>query len=83
SDTREELVSLSERFGLKVDFLTTNKDTYLQIVESLAEQYGIECTPDLLSRAEAYALRRSGRSGRAAKHFIELEVAKQETKLQV
>ena len=76
SDTREELVSLSERFGLKVPFLKPNKDTYLQIVESLAEQYGIECTPDLLTRAEAYALRRSGRSGRAAKHFIELEAAK-------
>lgn len=76
SDTREELVSLSERFGLKVAFLKPNKDTYLKIVENLAEQYGIECTPDLLSRAEAYALRRSGRSGRAAKHFIELEVAK-------
>ncbi|MDE5858941.1 MAG: ATP-binding protein [Oscillospiraceae bacterium] len=75
SDTREELVSLSERFGLKVAFLKPNKDTYLQIVESLAEQYGIECTPDLLTRAEAYALRRSGRSGRAAKHFIELEAA--------
>lgn len=76
SDTREELVSLSERFGLKVVFLKPNKDTYLQIVENLAEQYGIECTPDLLTRAEAYALRRSGRSGRAAKHFIELEAAK-------
>lgn len=75
SDTREELVSLSERFGLKVAFLKPNKDTYLQIVESLAEQYGIECTADLLTRAEAYALRRSGRSGRAAKHFIELEAA--------
>lgn len=75
SDTREELVSLSERFGLKVAFLKPNKDTYLQIVESLAEQYGIECTADLMTRAEAYALRRSGRSGRAAKHFIELEAA--------
>ena len=76
SDTREELVSLSERFGLKVAFLKPNKDTYLQIVENLAEQYGIECTPDLLTRAEAYALRRSGRSGRGPKHFIELEAAK-------
>lgn len=81
SDTREELVSLSERFGLKVAFLKPNKDTYLQIVENLAEQYGIECTPDLLARAEAYALRRSGRSGRAAKHFIELEAAKQSVEL--
>ena len=76
SDTREELVSLSERFGLKVAFLKPGKEVYLQIVESIAEQYGIECTPDLLTRAEAYALRRSGRSGRAAKHFIELEAAK-------
>lgn len=73
SDTREEQISLSERFGLKVAFLKPNKDTYLQIVENLAKEYGIEATPDLLTRAEAYALRRSGRSGRAARHFIELE----------
>ena len=76
SDTREEQISLSERFGLKVLFQKPTKENYLQIVKNLAEQYGIECTPDLLTRAEAYALRRSGRSGRAAKHFIELEVAK-------
>lgn len=74
SDTREEQISLSERFGLRIAFFKPNKDVYLQIVEKLAEQYGIPCTPDLLSRAEAYALRRSGRSGRAAKHFIELEL---------
>lgn len=76
SDTREEQISLSERFGLKVAFLKPDKDTYLQIVENLAGQYGIECTEELFTRAEAYALRRSGRSGRAAKHFIELEAAK-------
>ena len=76
SDTREEQISLSERFGLKVLFQKPTKENYLQIVKNLAEQYGIECTPDLLTRAEAYALRRSGRSGRAARHFIELEVAK-------
>ncbi|MCM1023309.1 MAG: ATP-binding protein [Prevotella sp.] len=73
SDAREELISLSERFGLKAAFLKPNKDTYLQIVEKIAEEYGIDVTPDLLARAEAYALRRSGRSGRAARHFIELE----------
>lgn len=76
SDTREEQISLSERFGLKVAFLKPNKDTYLQIVEKLALEYGVEVTPDLLTRAEAYALRRSGRSGRAARHFIELEAGK-------
>ncbi|MBD5144375.1 MAG: DUF815 domain-containing protein [Ruminococcus sp.] len=76
SDTREQQVSLSERFGLKVAFLKPNKDTYLQIVEKLANEYGVKVTPDLLTRAEAYALRRSGRSGRAARHFIELEAGK-------
>ena len=76
SDTREEMASLSERFGLRVAFLKPDKDTYLKIVESLAREYGIECTPELFTRAEAYALRRSGRSGRAAKHFIELERAR-------
>lgn len=77
SDTREELISLSERFGLKVAFLKPNKEVYLHIVEKLAEEYGVERTPELLAKAEAYALRRSGRSGRAAKHFIELEAAAQ------
>ncbi len=76
SDSREELISLSERFGLKVAFLKPNKDVYLNIVEKLAAEYKIECTPELLAKAEAYALRRSGRSGRAARHFIELEAGK-------
>ncbi|MEE0274331.1 MAG: DUF815 domain-containing protein, partial [Oscillospiraceae bacterium] len=70
---REELASLSERFGLKVTFLKPDKDTYLKIVEYLAGQYGIEMDKDeLFTKAEAYALRRSGRSGRAARHFVEM-----------
>ena len=72
-DTREELASLSERFGLKVTFLKPDKDTYLKIVEYLAGQYGISMDKDeLFTKAEAYALRRSGRSGRAARHFVEM-----------
>ncbi len=70
-DTREELISLSERFGLKVAFLKPNKEVYLDIVRKLAEEYGVECNDELYIKAEAFALRRNGRSGRAAKHFIE------------
>ena len=70
-DTREELISLSERFGLKVAFLKPNKNVYLDIVRKLAEDNGIEFNDDLCLKAEAFALRRNGRSGRAAKHFIE------------
>lgn len=72
-DTREELASLSERFGLKITFLKPDKETYLQIVESLADKYGINIDrEELFTQAEAYALRRNGRSGRAARHFVEM-----------
>lgn len=75
SDTREELISLSERFGLKVAFLKPDKENYLRIVESLAREEGIEVTEELLMGAEAFALRRNGRSGRAAKHYIQSVLA--------
>lgn len=72
-DTREELSSLSERFGLKVTFVKPSKDIYLKIVESLAEQSGIEYSRDkLFAEAEAFALRKSGRSGRAARQFVDM-----------
>ncbi|MGN0666472.1 MAG: ATP-binding protein [Huintestinicola sp.] len=72
-DTREELTSLSERFGLKVTFIKPDKQTYLKIVEYLAGQYHLEYDRDqLFTQAEAFALRRSGRSGRAARQFIEM-----------
>lgn len=75
ADTREELISLSERFGLKVAFLKPDKENYLKIVESLAKENGIEVTNELLMGAEAFALRRNGRSGRAAKHYIQSVLA--------
>jgi predicted AAA+ superfamily ATPase len=71
NDSREELTSLSERFGLKVTFVKPDKTLYIQIVTSLAKQYGIECNEALFQKAEMYALRRNGRSGRAARQFIE------------
>ncbi|MGN0697050.1 MAG: ATP-binding protein [Oscillospiraceae bacterium] len=77
-DSMEELTSLSERFGLKVTFTKPNKDLYLRIVESLADSYGLECDrEELFSKAEAYALRRSGRSGRAARQFVEMMLSGQ------
>lgn len=76
SDTREELISLSERFGLKVAFLKPDKENYLKIVANLAKENGIEVTDELLMGAEAFALRRNGRSGRAAKHYIQSVLAR-------
>lgn len=77
-DSMEELTSLSERFGLKVTFIKPQKELYLKIVESLADKYNLDCDKNaLFAKAEAFALRRSGRSGRAAKQFIEMVISGQ------
>lgn len=73
SDTRQELMSLSARFGLMVTFGSPDRERYLYIVRKLAEQYGVKMGEQELSvRAEAFAIRAGGRSARAAKQFIEL-----------
>ena len=73
SDTMEEISSLSDRFGLTITFSRPDKDEYLRIVSELAAKMQLDIAPDQLSvKAEAFAIRRSGRSPRVAKHFVEL-----------
>lgn len=73
ADTRQELMSLSARFGLTVTFSRPDKDLYLDIVHKLAVQYGIDIPEAQLDiRAEAHAIRNGGRSPRVARQFIEL-----------
>lgn len=69
-DTMQELLSLSERFGLVVLFQMPSKKLYLEIVRTLAEKKGISISvEELETRAEAYALRKGGRNARAAEQF--------------
>ena len=70
NDTMQELLSLSERFGLTVYFEKPSKSLYLDIIHKLAYRHGIEATDDLDVKAEAFALARGSRSPRAAEHFI-------------
>lgn len=71
-DTMQELLSLSDRFGLTVTYQKPDKKLYLSVVEGLAEQYGIKMPiEDVKMKAEAFALSRAGRSPRVAKQFIE------------
>ncbi len=73
ADTRQEFLSLSARFGLTVTFLKPDKSLYLDIIHSLAEKYKLDIPPAKLENmAEADAIRRGGRSPRAAKQFVEL-----------
>lgn len=79
-DTAEEKLSLSQRFGCTIWFGRPNKKEYEGIVEALAKRHGLALQGDeLLLRANAFALRRGGRSGRVAEQFV-LEEKKKEEK---
>ncbi len=71
SDTVQELLSLSDRFGLVVYFSKPSKALYLEIVHELARRAEVDMDMaelDLL--AERYALAKGSRSPRAALQFI-------------
>ncbi|MBQ0064975.1 MAG: ATP-binding protein [Firmicutes bacterium] len=73
NDTIQETMSLSSRFGLTIIYNKPAKNVYLHIVHELAEKEDLGLTLEELDvRAEAYAIRHQGRSGRTAKQFIEL-----------
>ena len=76
NDTMQELLSLSERFGIQLTFSRPDKATYLDIVHNLADKQGITYdTEKLDTLAEKFALKRGTRSARAAKQFIDGIVA--------
>ncbi len=78
NDTMQEIISLSERFGIQVTFQKPNKETYLGIVRHLAQEKGISMdVSELDMLAERFALGRGGRSARAATQFIDGLLAKQ------
>ena len=72
NDTMQELLSLSERFGLVVLFSKPDKNLYLEIVHVLAQRANIKLPlKELDLKAEAFALRKGNRSARCAEQFIE------------
>ncbi len=71
SDTVQELLSLSDRFGLVVYFSKPNKKLYLDIVHELAKKENLDMDEKELDlKAEAFALAKGSRSPRAAQQFI-------------
>ncbi len=78
NDTMQEVISLSERFGIQVTFQKPTKAVYLGIVHHLAKEKGVSMEEKELDlMAEQYALGRGGRSARAATQFIDGLLAKQ------
>ena len=71
-DNMQETLSLSDRFGLAVNFGIPAKSEFLEIVYALADSAGVTMSrEDLAREAERFALNRGGRSPRCAKQFVE------------
>jgi len=71
NDTVQELISLSDRFGITVYFEKPNKKLYLHIVHELCKRFGVEMDEKELDiKAEAFALNKGNRSPRAAEQFV-------------
>lgn len=72
NDTIQEIISLSERFGIHITFSKPDKKTFLHIVSHLAKTNGIAMEEaELYAGAERFALERGGRSARLAKQYID------------
>lgn len=78
NDTMQEIVSLSERFGLQITFNRPDKNTYLSIVKHLVADNNIEIDENELEiSAERFALTRGTRSARAARQFVDSLISNQ------
>ena len=71
-DTLQEKLSLSDRFGITIIYLSPDQEKYLEIVEGIAKSKGINIEPEKLRQlAIKWELWHNSRSGRTAKQFIE------------
>ena len=71
SETISEKTALAERFGLRIPYLTMNKQGYLALVDYLADRAGVTLDRDTLhAQAMAWEIRHAGRTPRVARQFI-------------
>ena len=72
ADTRDEIASLADRFGLTVTFSKPNLPEYLEIVCAIAKDRGLAVDEETLKRgASTFATRKGSRSGRVAKQYVD------------
>ena len=71
SDTMEEKLSLSARFGTGINYNIPNRTQFAEIVCTLAKRQGLDIPEEtLLAEANKWELRHGGVSGRTAQQFI-------------
>ena len=71
SDTLEEKLSLSARFGVRINYSIPNRNQFKDIVLTLAKRQGLTLPEEvILAEANKWELRHGGVSGRTAQQFI-------------
>lgn len=71
SDTLEEKLSLSARFGTRINYNIPNREQFKEMVVILARRQGVDVPEEvLLAEANKWELRHGGVSGRTAQQFI-------------
>ena len=82
SESVEEKVSLSDRFGLWIGFHNMSQDVYLEIVFAYCKEFNISLEQNILrSQALEWSITRGARSGRVAWQFIQDIASKQKVKI--
>jgi hypothetical protein len=64
------IVSLSDRFGVRLGFFENNKENYLKIVQHYANVNGISLTKEQIIRASEWSLEKGNFSGRTAYQYV-------------
>ena len=73
NDAKQEKLSLVARFCVQILYTHPNKKEYLEIVDGLAKEHGLNVDEKELHRlAMEWELRNGGYSGRTAKQFINM-----------
>lgn len=72
SDSVNETISLSDRFGLVIDYRSPTQNEYLAIIDHYLRAAGVTLTPEELRLAgQRWEMEHSGRSGRTARQFVD------------
>lgn len=72
SETMQEKMSLVDRFGILVRYISPEQKEYLRIARALAEEYGVDASSEGFELgAIRWELKHGGFSGRSARQYVE------------
>jgi len=72
NDSVNETMSLSDRFGIILNYIAPNQTEYLEIIDTRLKRAGIELdAEELRIQALRWEITHSGRSGRIAQQFVD------------